>query len=132
MGSCVVALGIAIAMRSIYFRQRRNVGRRLVCALAIGFLVVQATINWRLSEQLNQTYVVNHRLLDSFDEDIEESKRCDAFAAWAVVPWPDYYHDAMRDGLQEAYEYYFDEPFCAAFTTDHAQVNLPTPGSGKR
>ncbi|MEO8424938.1 MAG: hypothetical protein ABI595_13640, partial [Actinomycetota bacterium] len=113
-------LGIAIAIRSIYFRPGGDALRYLLCAFAIGFLVVQSTINWRLSEQLNQAYVVNHRLLDSFDEDVEESRRCDAFAAWAVVPWPDYYRDGMRDGLQEAYLYYFDEPFCAA---------LPTPGS---
>jgi hypothetical protein len=114
MGSCVVALGIAIAIRSIYFRQGGATLRYLLCAFAIGFLVVQSTINWRLSEQLNQAYLVNHRLLDAFDEDVEESKRCDAFATWAQVPWPTYYRDGMRDGLQEAYQYYFDEPFCAS------------------
>jgi hypothetical protein len=112
MGSSVVALGLAVTARSLFFRQGLVRVRFVAAAVAISFVLVQQTINWRLSESLNSYYAVNHHLLDAFAKDVPEAKRCDAFTAWTVIPWPDYYRIDMRDGLNDAYQYYFNEPFC--------------------
>ena len=114
IGSSVIALGIAISIRSISLRWSGAALRYLLCVFALGFILVQSTVNWGLSEQLNRDYAVNRRLLDSFDQDVQQVERCNAFAAWAVVPWPAYYRAGMRNGLQAAYQYYFHEPFCAS------------------
>ena len=115
MGSCVVALGVAILARFVLLRWRSNSTQYLVCAAALVFLVVQSTVNWRLSERMNVNYALNRSVLDAFDQDVSVKERCEAFSAWSEVPWPDYYRNDMRDGLQKAYEYYFGQPFCPAF-----------------
>ena len=114
IGSCCVALAIAVAGRALLRLERGDSLRFLGFSVALIFVVVQSTINWRLSDRLNADLVNNHRLLDTFDGDVPEIKRCAAFEAWSVAPWPDYYRDGMRDGLQETYERYFDEPFCTS------------------
>ena len=54
--------------------------------------------------------------VDAFDDDAPVPERCQALANWTAGGWPDYYETGMVDGLEVAYEYYFDEPFCDGFT----------------
>lgn len=117
VGSSVIALGLAVGFRSIYFRVgRAGSARYLFCAVGLAFIFIQSTLNWNLSRQNNIMFVLNHRLLDAFDADVPEYRRCEAFNEWAQGPWPVYYREGMRNGLQKAYQYYFDEPFCSTLS----------------
>ncbi len=112
--SCVVALGLAVATRGLLRPDRKRL-RLLAAAAGVAFLVGQSTINWRLSNLMNDLFVPNRQLLDAFDADVSSGSRCQALATWAAGPWPAYYEDGMVNGLQDAYRYYFDEPFCDGF-----------------
>ena len=112
MTSCAIALGLAVAGQTLYLRRCSAAWRILLAAGAVSFLVIQSTVNWRLSEKMNVAYSPNVRLLNSFDGDVGSARRCQALDAWSAIPWPAYYREGMTDGLDKAYRYYFGEPFC--------------------
>jgi hypothetical protein len=115
VGAAVIALGLAVAARWIAGQRRLDGLLPVVAAVALCFVLVQQTVNWRLSEQLNAALVPNRQLLASFDGDTTAPERCQALLAWTSGGWPDYYENGMIDGLDVAYEYYFGEPFCDGF-----------------
>jgi hypothetical protein len=115
MSSCAVALCIAVGFKAVLTNERYRAWRFLACSAAAAFLLVQCTVNWRLSEAMNQSYVTNRRLTASFDQDVRSDSRCRALEQWAAGSWPAYYEQGMIDGLQVAYQYYFGEPFCKGF-----------------
>ena len=117
VGAAVVALALAAAIRSLVARRDLwSLYGPAFIAVSLAFVLVQLTVNWRLSEQLNASLVPNRQLLDAFDDDAPVPERCQALANWTAGGWPDYYETGMVDGLEVAYEYYFDEPFCDGFT----------------
>jgi hypothetical protein len=117
VGAAVVSLGLAAVIRTLVARREwwGSYGPGLL-AVGISFTLVQLTVNWRLSEQLNASFVPNRQLLAAFDDDASVPERCQALQNWTAGPWPDYYESGMVDGLEVAFEYYFDEPFCDGFT----------------
>ena len=114
VGATIVALVLAVIAHAVV-RQGPSPVRLLLGCIACGFVLVQLTINWRLAEQLNDTFQVNRRLLAAFDEDVPPPQRCGALTEWTSWVWPDYYEDGMTDGIQLAYQHYFGEPFCEGF-----------------
>jgi hypothetical protein len=112
MTSCAVALGLAAAARYLSMRPASARVRYVAVGLGLSVLFVQNTVNWRLSEQLTTSYAANRRLLDAFDQDIVPVARCAALIQWQTIVWPDYYESGITDGIQEAFDYYFGEPFC--------------------
>ena len=116
VGAAVVSLGLAAGIRELVAR-RQYWGYYGPALLAVGlsFALVQLTVNWRLSEQLNAALVPNRQLLAAFDEDAPVPERCQALQNWTAGGWPDYYEVGMIDGLEVVFEYYFDEPFCDGF-----------------
>ena len=115
VGAAVVAFGLAAAARSVFANRRLHLYLPVVGALAVSFVLVQQTVNWRLSEQLNASFVPNRQLLAAFDDSAPPPERCQALLAWTSGGWPDYYEVGMIDGLDVAYRYYFGEPFCDGF-----------------
>jgi hypothetical protein len=115
VGACVVALGLAAGGRWLLRGRRRPTTWFAVAAVALSFVFIQQTVNWRLAERLDGAYATNRRLLDAFDDGSDEVERCAALDEWNKGPWPDYYSQDVTDGLQKAYEAYFGEPFCTDF-----------------
>jgi len=112
MTSSVVSLGLAVIGRRLVASRSAGTFRFVVLVAAVSLLFVQNTVNWRLSEQLATSYGANRRLLDAFDDDVPVADRCAALVQWSSIRWPLYYQNGVVDGLQEAFEYYFDEPYC--------------------
>lgn len=115
VGAAVVALGLAIAARSVCGDRRLRAYLPVLGAVAVSFVLVQQTVNWRLSEQLNASLIPNRQLLAAFDDSTTPPERCQALLAWTSGGWPEYYETGMIEGLDVAYEYYFGEPFCDGF-----------------
>jgi len=84
-------------------------------AICTVFTLIQLTVNWRLSEQLNASLMPNRQLLEAFDDDAPVPERCQALQNWTAGGWPDYYEIGMVEGLEVTYQYYFGEPFCDGF-----------------
>lgn len=119
MTSCAIALGLAVAGHTLYLHRPSLRWRALLSTVAIAFLVIQSTVNWRLSERMNDAWARNVRLLNSFDEDAPPVRRCEALDAWSAIHWPAYYKAGMTSGLDQAYRYYFGEPFCPAVAANN-------------
>jgi hypothetical protein len=115
VGACVVALGLASGGRWLLRGRRGPTTWFALGAVALAFVFVQQTVNWRVVERLDVAYAPNRRLLDAFDDASDEPARCAALDAWSKGPWPDYYSQDVTGGLQKAYDAYFGEPFCAGF-----------------
>ena len=114
IGCCVVAA--AIAGLGEYARHHAiKPLRAVMAAAALVFVVLQGSVNWRLSELMDRTFIKNSELLASFDDDIGVADRCERLQTWAEGAWPDYYEVAMIDGLEVTYEHYFGESFCPGF-----------------
>lgn len=111
MSSSAVALFLAMAARRVA-SSPVTLATVVAVVVASSFLFVQNTVNWRLSEQLNQSFGANRRLLDAYDDSVPVEERCATLVQWTSIRWPDYYEDGILDGLQEAFTHYFDEPFC--------------------
>ncbi|MEO6653669.1 MAG: hypothetical protein ABIP17_13535 [Ilumatobacteraceae bacterium] len=111
MTSSAVALLLATGARRIARHSYGSMGT-VVVVLSLCFLFVQNTVNWRLSEQLTESYGANRRLLDAFADEVPVERRCATLVNWTSIDWPGYYEDGIVDGLQEAFAHYFDEPFC--------------------
>lgn len=117
VGAAVVSLGLAAAIRALVAR-RECWGAYGPALLAVGlsFALIQLTVNWRLSEQMNSALVLNRQLLAAFDEDAAPPERCLALQNWTAVGWPDYFEIGTIDGLDVIFDHFFDEPFCDGFT----------------
>jgi len=116
VGAAAVALGLAAGIRVLSTRRAhwRYFGPVLLVLCTV-FVLIQLTVNWRLSEQLNALFVPNRLLLDAFDDDAPVPERCQALQNWTAGGWPDYYEVGMIEGLEVTYRYYFGEPFCDGF-----------------
>ncbi len=117
MTSSAVALGLAVVARAAWVRRGETVAR-VVLAIGVSVLFVQNTVNWRLSEQLVVNYGKNVRLVDAFDDGVPAVQRCAALLHWQATVWPDYYEQGVTDGISEAFDFYFDEPFCPLVETE--------------
>jgi hypothetical protein len=116
-GAAVVALGIAVAGRRMLQRSRLGSTALFVAvAVSIGTVAIQQTVNWRLSDRLRSEYASNDLLLDQFDGNAPQERRCDGLARWAAArPWPEYYETDIINGLQVSFDHYFGEPFCTGY-----------------
>ena len=107
VGAAVVSLGLAAGIRALVTR-REYWGFFGPALLAVGlsFVLVQLTVNWRLSEQLNAALVPNRQLLAAFDDDRSRSRSvAKPFENWTAGGWPDYYEVGMVDGLEVVFQY---------------------------
>ena|GEM_PF-3351287 len=116
VGAAAVALGLGACIR-VFSARRAHWGSFGPALLAICtvFTLIQLTVNWRLSEQLNASLMPNRQLLEAFDDDAPVPERCQALQNWTAGGWPDYYEIGMVEGLEVTYQYYFGEPFCDGF-----------------
>jgi hypothetical protein len=83
------------------------------------FVVVQVALNTTLAEITTSYYPQNGLLVaQSADGDVPEQVRCRTLQDWLTQQgWPDYYRNAVLNGVQENYELQFGEPFCARLDT---------------
>ncbi|MGY1753221.1 hypothetical protein [Blastococcus sp. SYSU D01042] len=109
---CVAGL-ILLALLAV---RRRPWARLLVVALPLtgAFVLLQVALNVALADITTVQYPVNARMVaQSVDGDLPEEVRCGTLQAWLERPWPEYYREAVTDGIQENYERMFGQPFCS-------------------
>jgi hypothetical protein len=112
VSTACVALALAFIVRRLV-RSRPSIAIQIaVAAIVVSFIAVQQSVNWRHSDALRGAYVANTRLLDAFSEDSSVETRCVRLTEWVNHGWPDYYRDAIVNGMEISYEYYFKTPFC--------------------
>lgn len=113
----VTALAVIVVVVAVLIPRRwwNPWVRGLLGAAAIALVAVQYNVNWNVSLRFNELTAPSRALLVSFTEDRTEEQRCEALLAWAYGPWPDYYEESMITGLDAAYRYFHDEPFCSGF-----------------
>jgi hypothetical protein len=112
VGASIVGLFIAMAASSVARRRLSSAYVLMIATVAVVFVGIQLTINWRLSEQLQIVYERNTRLLAAFDADTSPDARCAAIGEWTVLEWPEYYEAGVVQGIDQMYEHYFGERFC--------------------
>jgi hypothetical protein len=76
------------------------------------FATIQFTINWRLSESLNNMVVPNRQVIAAYSSSASESRRCMTLLNWRQGNWPEYYADTLTKGIAISYQNYFGESFC--------------------
>jgi hypothetical protein len=115
IGSSVFALVATIAILSINWNRIRPNIQVFLTVFVSFFLLIQLTINWRLSEQLRASFVPNAQLTKVFTHQYPENERCEALRNWTAGNWPEYYESEMVAGLQTSYFYFHGVSFCNSF-----------------
>ena len=115
IGSSVIALVVAIVLLSINWNRVRPNMQLFLAIFASFFILVQLTINWRLSGQLRASFVPNAQLTKVFTHQYPESERCEALRNWTAGNWPEYYETEMVAGLQTSYFHFHGVSFCNSF-----------------
>lgn len=100
-----------ILIVALLSKKAKSLGRVVPVVLAT-LALLQFTVNWRLAESLNRSFVPNRQLIAAYSRDSSESERCMALWNWRNGIWPDYYRDTMTRGLDAASRVYFGRPFC--------------------
>jgi len=115
IGSSVIALVVAIVILSINWNHAWPNVQLFLAIFVSFFLLVQLTINWRLSGQLRASFVPNAQLTKVFTHQHPENERCDALRNWTAGNWPEYYENEMVAGLQTSYFHFHGVSFCNSF-----------------
>lgn len=115
VGSSVFALVVTTAILSINWNRIRPSIQLFLTVFVSFFILIQLTINWRLSEQLRADFVPNAELTRVFTHQLPENERCDALRNWTAGNWPAYYKNDMVQGMQIAYKHFHGVNFCNSY-----------------
>ena len=115
IGATAVAVIIVVLVLSIPARWTSGMLRIPAIAVALTFVSIQFLLNWNVTMRFNELTYPSRQLLVTFSDQPPEVIRCSALQGWTLGLWPDGYEDAMVNGLQDAYQYFHGEQFCAGF-----------------
>ena len=83
-----------------------------LCIFLAAIGTVQYSINDRLSIHAQGAFRANSEILATWSDRPNRDARCLALSNWEQIPWPQYYRDELKNGLQMTYSDYFGEDFC--------------------
>jgi hypothetical protein len=115
IGSSVFALVVTTAILTINWNRIRPNIKLFLTVFVSFFMLIQLTINWRLSGQLRAGFVPNAELTRVFTHQLPENERCEALRNWTAGNWPAYYENDMVQGMQIAYKHFHGVNFCNSY-----------------
>lgn len=115
IGSSVFAFVVTTAILSINWNRIRPNIQLFLTIFVSFFILIQLTINWRLSGQLRAGFVPNAQLTKAFTHQLPENERCEALRNWTAGNWPAYYENDMVQGMQIAYQHFHGVNFCDSY-----------------
>jgi hypothetical protein len=115
IGATAVAVLLVVILVAVPAHWWTDLVRTIAMTGAVAFVSVQFLLNWNVTMRFNELTYPSRQLLVTFSEHPPEIIRCSALQGWTLGLWPDAYEDAMLAGLQDAYQYFHGEPFCAGF-----------------
>jgi hypothetical protein len=115
IGATAVAVIIALLLLAVPARWWTDLARTVAITGGVAFVSVQFLLNWNITTKFNDLTYPSRQLLVTFTERPPEIIRCSALQGWTLGPWPVQYETSMIAGLQDAYQYFHGEQFCAGF-----------------
>lgn len=115
VGSTVFIICFSVAMLFIIGRLKRLLLQALLISMIMLICCSQVFLNNAIQQQHFALSPQTRNLLVSFSERLPIESRCNFLQIWLSMGWPTYYSNSMTTGLERAFQYGQNEPFCGKY-----------------